>query len=374
MNRNRDGMILAAVLLWLAAVAHAATFTAKDADTAFAAFTSNFYRQNGTNGYIKDTQRGGQAYFWSQANMIESYLDAYEWNSNQTAGGMITNLLNGFISSHGASWAGNNYNDDIMWAVMAFARGGMLTGRTNYCAIAKANFDVCYARAWDMKLGGGLYWLYPGNASKNACVNGPGSIAAYLLYQAYGDTNYLRKATAIFDWERAVLFNARSGAIADHIGTNGVVRGGKLTYNQGTFIGAANFLGRINDAKLAAHFTLKRMCHDGILPEYGIDGNNSGFNAIFLRWLTRFMRDNHLESTYAAWLQTNAVAAWNVRRPSDDLSWCQWRQPTPADLNLHAWDCISSFEAMQVAASIQETGRPSAPVRPRAASENYESQ
>jgi predicted alpha-1,6-mannanase (GH76 family) len=338
----------------LATVFPASAFTTNDVNAAFTAYTSSFYYQNGTSGYIKDTQTGGQAYFWGQANMIECYLDAYEWHSNQTAKLMITNLLNGFINNNGSSWTWNGYNDDIMWAVMAFTRGGMLTGQTNYCAIAKANFDACYARAWDTKLGGGLYWLYPDNASKNACVNGPGSIAAYLLYQAYGDPSYLSKATSIYNWERSVLFNSSSGSIADNIGTNGTVNGGATTYNQGTFIGAANFLGQTNDAKLAANFTMLRMCNNGILPQYGIDGNNSGFNAIYLRWLVRFMKNYHLQSDYMPWLQTNAAAAWNVRRTWDNLSWCQWQQPSPAGINFYAWDCISSFEAMQAAAPTQD--------------------
>src|SRR5262249_48751886 len=151
------------------------------------------------------------AYFWGQAEMIECVIDAYEWNPTTTSQAMITNLLNGFLSHNGSSWSGNQYNDDIMWAVMAFARGGMDTGKTNYCNIAKANFDACYARAYSTNLGGGLYWKYPDNASKNACVNGPGAIAAYLLYQVYGDINYYNKASSLYSWERATLFNAGTG-------------------------------------------------------------------------------------------------------------------------------------------------------------------
>lgn len=266
---------------------------------------------------------------------------------------MITNLLNGFLNNNGSNWTNYTpYNDDVMWAVMAFARGGQDTGKTNYCNIAKANFDACYARAWSTNLGGGLYWEYPYNASKNACVNGPGAIAAYLLYQIYGDTNYWNKATNLYYWERSVLFNANSGSIADNIGTNGVLNGGPTTYNQGTFIGAANFIGQTNDAALTANFTMMNMTSGGILPQYGIAGNNSGFNAIYLRWLVRFMRNRSLQNTYEPWLQINATAAWNSRRP-DNLSWCQWPLPSPAGTNFYSWDCISSFEAMQAAIPTQ---------------------
>ncbi|HEV2694710.1 MAG TPA: glycoside hydrolase family 76 protein, partial [Verrucomicrobiae bacterium] len=340
---------LLVLLVQAAVVFSGRAYTAKDANTIFSAYNSAFYMQKGTNGYIKDTQTGNEAYFWVQANMIECYVDAWEWNSNATAQVMITNLLNGFISYNGSGWTYNDYNDDIMWAVMAFARGGVATGRTNYCDIAKANFDACYARAWSTNLGGGLYWRNSDKQSKNACVNGPGSIAAYLLYQIYGDTNYLNKATNIYAWERAVLFNTGNGAIYDNIGTNSVIGTWSSSYNQGTFLGAANFLGQTNDAKLAAQFTMQYLTGGGIMPEYGIAGNNSGFNAIYWRWFTRFMKARNLQGTYESWLQTNAVAAWNVRRTADNLSWCQWLHPSPAGTNFYSWDCISSFEILQAA-------------------------
>ena len=182
-------------------------FSAADANTVFSSFNSAFYVQNGTNGWFADTQTGGVTYFWGQAEEIECIIDTYEWNTNAACSSMITNLLNGFINNNGSSWTYNKYNDDIMWAIIAFARGGMDTARTNYCNIAKANFDACYARAWDNVLGGGLWWTTDKDG-KNSCVNGPGSIAAYLMYQIYGDSSYLIKASNIYAWERIILLLA----------------------------------------------------------------------------------------------------------------------------------------------------------------------
>ena len=355
--------VLLAGALLISASTPAGAFSAKDANTIVSSYTSTFYSVNGTNGVIKDTQTGGIAYFWGQAEMIECFIDAYEWTSNSTYQGTITNLLNGFLNHNGANWAGNMYNDDILWAVIAFARGGRATGNPNYINIAKGNFDTCYARSWDSKLGGGLYWTTD-NASKNACVNGPGAIAAALLYQIYGDAAYWNKATNIYFWERAVLFNPGNGAIADNIGTNGVIGTWASTYNQGTFIGAANYLGQTNDATLAANFTMTSLSGGGgFLPEYGIAGNNSGFNAIFLRWLVRFMKDRNLQSTYQPWLQLNATAAWNARR-ADNLSWCQWMHPSPAGTNFYSWDCIASFEALLAADPTQGGATGSVPTDP----------
>lgn len=324
-------------------------YSTTDASTLSSAFYSAFYTQSGTNGYFNNNQSGGETYFWGQAEEIECVIDAYEWNSNSEAASMITNLLNGFISYNGTAWTSSDgYNDDVMWAVIAFARGGMDTGKTNYCNIARANFDACYARAWSTNLGGGLFWQYPNNASKNACVNGPGAIAASLMYRIYGDSGYWSDATNIYHWERSVLFNTNSGAIYDNIATNGVLSTWSSTYNQGTFLGAANYIGLTNDAALSANYTMMNLTVGGVLPEYGIAGNNSGFNAIYLRWLVRFMKDRDLQSTYEPWLQQNANAAWNSRR-ADNLSWCQWLQSSPAGTNFYSWDCISAFEAVQAA-------------------------
>jgi autotransporter-associated beta strand protein len=340
------------LLLLLNANIPAGAVTTNDISTMFGAFNSAFYVTSGSNGWFANDQTSGSnpnnaTYFWGQAEEIECVIDAYEWTSNSTYHGMITNLLNGFIHNNGSIWTGDGYNDDIMWAVIAFARGGQDTGNTNYYTLAKTNFDAVYARAWDTNLGGGLYWEYPENASKNACVNGPGAIAASLLYQIYGDTNYWNKATNIYYWERSVLFNSSSGAIYDNIGTNGVVNTWSSTYNQGTFLGAANFIGQTSDATLAANYTMNSMTSFGILPEYGIANNNSGFNAIFLRWMTRFMNNRGLQSTYESWLQGNATAAWVARRTADNLSWCQWLQPSPVGTNFYSWDCISSVEILQ---------------------------
>ena len=342
-------MGLLALFCWLIPGASASAYSASDATTIVNAYQSAFYTVSGTNGYIRNAQSGGITYFWSQAEEIECVIDAYEWTSNSAYLGMITNLLNGFITVNGTAWVNYTmYNDDIMWAVMAFSRGGVDTGKTNYCNLAKANFDAAYSRAYDTNLGGGLYWS-TADASKNACVNGPASIAASLLFQIYGDTNYWNKATNIYFWERAKLFSPSSGAIYDNIGTNGAISTWSSTYNQGTFIGAGDFIGQTNDARLTANFTMLDLTSGGILPEYGIGGNNSGFNAIFLRWLTRYMRDRNLQNVYEPWLQLNAAAAWSGRRAGDNLSWCQWPLPTPAGTNFYSWDCISSYEALLAA-------------------------
>jgi len=335
------GLILAATGLQ--------AYTPANADTLMNSYNNAFYVGNNGNGYFKNDQNGGINYFWGQAEEIEGVEDA--WDRTGNYGPMITSLLNGFGVNNGTNWSWNIYNDDICWACIAYLRGYQATGNETFRSIAKSNFDMMYARAWDGTLGGGLYWTTD-KREKNACINGPAAITAYLLYQTLGDSSYLTKAQNILAWEKAKLFNAVSGAVYDNMLVNGTLNTWASTYNQGTFVGACHFLGDVASAKLATDYTMKQMGTVNasgfrIMPEYGVNGNNSGFNAIGLRWIARFVKERSLQSTYLPWLQANAQAAWDVRRTSDNLSWCQWLHATPST-TLMSWDCISSVVALQV--------------------------
>ncbi len=325
-------------------------FTRADADTAVSAYLQAFVRQDGATAFIKGDQNGGDPGFWQEIEEIEGIEDA-----NDRTGGaynsQVTALLNGFSKAHGTDWSDNIYNDDISWATIAYTRGYQATGNTTFRTIAKSNFDRMFARAWNPEKGA-LYWTTK-NTSYNSCIECPAGIASCLLGKALGDDNYLTKARTLFTWEKANLFDASTGAVWDAVNTSGKIGTWSSTYNQGTFVGLADFLGDTASAKLAADYTrdhLGKRNADGdqIMPEYGAGGdNNSGLNSIGLRWISQFMKNRHLQKDYLPWLQANANTAWGVRRPSDNLSWDQWLQQTP-DGVLHSWDCINSVVALQV--------------------------
>jgi predicted alpha-1,6-mannanase (GH76 family) len=338
------------VILMMAAMfvfaSSARAFAPADADTIFSAYNKAYYYTNVDGGFFHATTDGGKTWFWERAEQMEMVLDVYERTTNTTCLTVFSNVFKGVISEYSTNWSQNEFNDDIMWMVIACARGCQLTGNTGFRDIAKSNFDICYARAWSTNLGGGLWWK-TSNLSKNACVNGPASIAAFLLYQITGDTNYLAKARTIYKWERDTLFDAQSGQIYDSMDSRGKINPKPFTYNQGTFIGAANFLGCTNDAKCAADFTRDILCQNGIMPGYGQFGDGGGFNGICARWVARFMKDCALQKSYQKWLQANADAAWKMRRATDNLSWSRWSRPTP-DGPLNSWACSSAVVIMQV--------------------------
>ena len=334
-------------LLCWGPLAHA--FTAADAAESFNAHQRAFYFTNETGGFFRATNGAPANHktdFWTCAEQLEMTLDVYQRSSNAACLTLFSNAFNGFLADHGTNWEKNPFNDDICWMVIACARAYQFTGNPQFREAAKRNFDLCFARAWDTNTGGGLWWKTD-RASKNACVNGPGAIAAYLLFEICHDPLYRSKSRAIFLWERKVLFDHTSGRVRDNINSHGQYSFHAFTYNEGTFIGAANFLGAVKEAKLAAQFTRENLCHDGILPAYGREGDVAGFNGIFVRWLARFMTDHQLQSDYQGWLQANADAAWRCRRSSDNLAWSDWSTPTP-DGPLNSWACSSSVVMLQV--------------------------
>ena len=199
------GFVTWLVLLFATGIAEA--FTAADADAVLAAHTRAFYVVKDDSAWHKETTVGGKASFWMRAEQMEMVLDAYERTTNPGHLVMFQNLFNGFVADYGTNWMQNPFNDDIIWMVIACARGSLLTGNAQFGNTAKANFDACYARAWSADLGGGLWWKTD-QQSKNACVNGPAAIAAVLLSRAVKDPGYLSKPARPLAWERSLTSQA----------------------------------------------------------------------------------------------------------------------------------------------------------------------
>ncbi len=327
---------------------------AADADTLMAAFNRAFYVETNGIGYFRaSTTSSKPADFWKAAEEIEMVIDAWERTHKGAYSNQVVELIEGFDRIHGSDWTRNEFNDDVMWICIANLRGYQMTGNARWREHARVSFDAVYARAWDTNFaGGGLFWKTE-NRSKNTCVNAPAAIAACLLWKAYGELKYRDIANKIIDWNKKVLSDGH-GWIYDSVRMDGRVSQVSFSYNQGTFIGACDFLGRTNDAAEVMDYAMHKqgisVREFQILPPYRISTDSAGFHGIFLRWAARFMRDQHLESAYLPWLQANALSAWSVRRASDNLSWCDWLQKTPtnAAVQLPSWACSASVVASQV--------------------------
>jgi len=310
---------------------------------AFDSYNNYFYVGNNGNAYYKDHtgNSGRNNNFWQNAEMIEIAEDAYDHAPSSGRAAMVSALCNGFTSQYGTDWSSNIYNDDLLWGAIAFARAKVITGNDTYGQIGASNFNTVWYRAWDTTLGGGLWWTTQ-KTSKNACVNGPGAIAAMLFYRMNYGSNYLNQATQIYNWERSHLVNTTTGLVNDHMNSDGTIVGWTFSYNQGTWAGAAALLYQTvggstyyNDGKLAVQFTKNSLTGQhtaGILnDEYAntnTDDDAAGFKGIFARWGCKWIKVSG-DTEFNAWMQQNANAAWGFRN-SSGVTWGQWWQRTSA--------------------------------------------
>jgi uncharacterized protein YyaL (SSP411 family) len=302
--------------------------------------------------------------------MIETVEDYYDYTGRPVYKAEVATLCGGFVARYGADWMnkysfktghrylGHRANDDVMWMIIAAARAYGITGEVRYRAMAKANFDHAWARAWSRDMGGGLWWRSAHDRpQKNTTTNAPAVIAACELSRALGDRTYLAKARTLYAWMRARLFDPRTGQVYDHLSWTTPpqvkVYPTPYTYNQGTFIGAADRLGQLTgvrlyalDARRALAYTRTHLTRRGILQSDGglANQDTGGFKGIFARWAIRFTRDQHIVA-FDPWFRRNAGAAW-ARRNARGLIGQDWNVPTGNGL-LYSWDCSAAVAMLE---------------------------
>ncbi len=329
------------------------------AAAAFDSFDTAFYRRYEKHRtYFATSTVGGYADFWKQSEMIEMVEDAYDGTHDPRYEQTIVDLETQFVWYYGKTWTDRIWNDDITWAVIAALRAYEITGDKQYLVLAQTNFDAMYARAWTSEFGGGMWWT-TAKTQKDVTTTAPAAIAACMLFQDTHDAAYLAKAKMMYAWLRANLYDAHTGAVYDHLshGANGkgtVVYPTPFTYNQGTFIGAADLLHRLtgmrsyyDDALRTLGWTQRNLTVHGILrSEAGVGiENGGGFKGIFIRYAVRFARDNHL-SEFEPWFALNAAAAWS-HRDARGLIGQAWARPTPGG-PLYSWDCSAGVVLLEM--------------------------
>lgn len=298
------------------ATAETATLDAAWAERVYDTFMQQFRGDDGNGGayFI------GSSDFWKTAELTEMILDCYEATGKQKYLTDYEDFYRGFVNAHGANWSSNDYNDDLIWMVISCCRAYQLTHKADYLNAAKTNFQIVYNRGYDEVLGGGVYWSTE-KGSKNACINGPMTIAARYLSQLCDGAEgaaYLEYAKSIYAWERANLFNTETGEVYDNLAVDGTLGTTVFTYNLGTFIGAGTMLYQLTgsltyrrDAKLAADYTVQvKYENNCICDESG--GDLDGFKGILARWLYKFI-DTTKTTAYDEWLALNITTGWENR-------------------------------------------------------------
>src|SRR5579883_1982739 len=271
---------------------------ATDARKALEAFVTVYWDPNGQDVWKNSDHQAhnGNLYsdFWWQAHFVELALDAWEATGDPNDLRLVAQLHDGFVAQH-ATWT-NDFDDDLCWWALALAHAFEATGDTRYRDRAVTLFDSIAAFE-DQTYGGGLWWKRNGtNACKNVCINCPFVMTALHLYAWTGDATYLDRAKRVYAWVQSRL---TSGATVDP-----------------SYLAAAD---------AAADQAIASLTTNGILKDEG-DGDGAGFKMILTRYLARLAQRGRPQ--LAAFLATNAAAAWSNRRP-DDLMGRNWGAPAP---------------------------------------------
>ncbi len=272
---------------------------------------------------------------WGDAEMMETLLDAYETTGNTQYLDTFLKVYGYFSKFVGSSWnrlvwddnyhwTGHEFNDDVMWMILALSRAGMLTGNNLYTRAAKRNFDTIYNRA--IQEWGTMRWKEGDETmnGSNSCINCPTIVAACYIAMATGDESYYEKARSIYEKQSQILFNSTTGQVYDSGSWNpstGQFTIGNYwvsTYNQGTMLGAAVLLyNHYGTEKYKTHAdkimnrTISELCNaNGIVSAcQEVSGPRCGLKGILMRYVRRYVTDL-AKTERQEWLTKNALHAY----------------------------------------------------------------
>lgn len=264
--------------------------------------------------------------YWPQAHAMDVVIDAYLRTGDTKYSDLFKQWFEG-VKAMNYTNRGLNYRceyyDDSEWIGLTIMRLYETTKDNAYLAAAKDIMEYIET-GWD-DTSGGISWATSHRSSKNACSNGPAAILAAKLYLSTQDKHYLEWATKIYTWEKDNLFNQATGAVYDGLNSDtGDLSTLSLSYNQGTFLGAAHLLYGItsdatylNDARKAAFFGISNSGNidvgNNILRDEGT-GDGGLFKGIFMRYFTSLILEPQLPETYrvkfSTFLKNNAEVLW----------------------------------------------------------------
>ena len=302
------------------------------ADSADVALIDNFMdKDRGTFQLSADGSANNQFNYWGQAHAMDVVIDAYLRIKDTDAERAATyeKYMELWHQHRGNNYSSpdyrNDFTDDMEWIVLTLIRMYEATGEKDYLDYAKDTYDQHIITRWTVdENGGGLIWSIESGReiSKNACSNGPGALCALRLYEFTQEEKYLDQAKMIYEWLSSTLYDSETGSVADNM-KNGVINGGALSYNQGTFIGSAhmlyNFTGDkryLIEAMRAAEYQMNNMSTDGIMNSEASSANSdhSLFKGIFIRYATLLALDENIDASFrkelSDFMTHNAVVCW----------------------------------------------------------------
>ena len=323
------------------------------ADSAVNVLVDRFMDKNtGTFWTISDNVDPGLSTYnyWPQAHAMDVIVDAYLRikDSDPERAGQYEKYMASWHKNRANNYNGpdyyNAYTDDMEWIVLTLLRMYEATGVQEYFDFARDTYDKWIITRWtDDENGGGIRWSLDAGNSKNACSNGPAAICAMRLYGFTSEQKYLDDAVKIYGWLSENLYNPSTGMVADNM-AGGKVNGGALSYNQGTFMGAAHLLYKatkdsryLAEAMKAARHQMDSRSTDGIMNAEADKANsdNALFKGIFIRYAVLLANDEAIDASFRKELKDfityNAVVCWTqgmIKTEGADLFFnYDWKTP-----------------------------------------------
>lgn len=318
--------------------------------------------------------------YWPQAHSIDVITDAYLRTGKKQYYRLYDLWWKGMPCYNFAARDGKRFHndpwwnpfvDDMEWHCIALIRIYQATKEVRYLNRAREIYADWIWSQWSPESEepwhGGITWKTDVSPSKNACSNGPAAIvAAKLASLASVDGSfaknksreeYLNEAMSIYRWERKYLWNAENGAIYDNMNNKGQLGRFSLSYNQGTFIGAAVELFKltgenslIDDAILTARYTTGPMSkrNGGVLPD-ATEGDGGLFHGIFFRYFANLIvlpeLDEAIRQEFIDYLQHSAAVMVKEGVNEETKIYAgRWRKKPSADqpsaLTPHLTGCM----------------------------------
>lgn len=278
------------------------------------------YWSTSQNYYNQDNQGHIGFNYWWNAHALDVLVDGYNRTKDPKYLTQMTALVEGMKKKNGNTYW-NTFYDDMEWMALSCLRAYDATGDIFYKNLA--------IQLWGwIKLGwsdvnhGGIAWATGSPNSKNACSNGPAAIIAARLYQLDKNPDDLAWAIKIYTWLKTYLVHPQLGLVWDGYGNKDF--GMILTYNQGTYIGAALELYLITGEKSYMNDILKNVNYiltdkEKFSPFGILRGENTGdgglFKGIFIRYLSQLIMRGNLSTAnrnnYANYIKINAESLIN---------------------------------------------------------------
>lgn len=173
--------------------------------------------------------------WWNSANAMTALIDY----SDRTGSTEHLAAIGNTFDKNGGNDFTNEYLDDTGWWGLAWVRAYDLTGEQRYLDMARRTAD--YMESYrDDHCGGGVWWRTD-KTYKNAVTNELFiKLSAALHNRIPGDTEYLRRAVANWEWFRDSGMINGEHLINDGLDNSTCQNNGSTTwtYNQGIILGA----------------------------------------------------------------------------------------------------------------------------------------